>query len=245
MKDQNIETRIQKLESIIEEQSNLIEKQGKRIQRCEDVNQIQNLLASYVYTHEVGRTADLTEKVFAINDPDVSWEVAGTGYFKGSDSVKKALGNNVSPNPIPGNLSVHCLTTPVIEVADDGRTAKGIWISPGAITIPNPQTGKMKGFWAWTRYGCDFIKEDNTWKIWHYHVYSIFLAPSGSDFAEPGAPDLFKKSDNGKPPARPVPDGPTTFDNPYNQNYIAKLIPAPPQPYKAFEETFSYGPPSD
>lgn len=30
-----------------------------------------------------------------------------------------------------GILPVHSLTTPVIEVAADGKTARGVWISPG------------------------------------------------------------------------------------------------------------------
>ena len=85
MAEINIETRLKNLEYTISQQGEIIRDQKKQLQKFEDIHQIQNLISRYVYTHEAGRTVELTDKVFALNDPEVSWEVAGTGYFKGGD----------------------------------------------------------------------------------------------------------------------------------------------------------------
>jgi hypothetical protein len=52
-------------------------------------------------------------------------------------------------------IAEHCLTSPVIQVAKDGKTAKAIWFSPGV-------EGNQ---WAYGKYAIDFVKEDGQWKI--------------------------------------------------------------------------------
>jgi hypothetical protein len=65
---------------------------------------------------------------------------------------------------------MHTQETPVIEVAGDGKTAKGIWYSIGLAVRgsvdENGNTSVGTG-WMWEKYGVDFIKEDGGWKIWH------------------------------------------------------------------------------
>jgi len=60
--------------------------------------------------------------------------------------------------PREGALIEHSLTTPVTEVADDGKTVKGIWISPRHETIVVPGKEKRQAIWTWARYGMDFAK---------------------------------------------------------------------------------------
>ncbi len=55
------------------------------------------------------------------------------------------------------NLDFHILTSAVIEVADDGKTAKAVWYSPGIVSegsAPNWMTA-----WIYELYACDFVKE--------------------------------------------------------------------------------------
>ncbi len=61
------------------------------------------------------------------------------------------------------SLHIHTLTTPVIQVARDGQTARAVWMCPGleGTTL------------TWIKYGCDFKIQDGRWKIWHLHVYGI------------------------------------------------------------------------
>lgn len=71
---------------------------------------------------------------------------------------------------LSGALYIHTVTTPVIEVAEDMKTARGMWWSNG--TEGNGLNGAdfpLMGWggWMWGGYCVDFINEDGEWKIWH------------------------------------------------------------------------------
>lgn len=69
-----------------------------------------------------------------------------------------------------GQLLLHVTTTAIIEVAEDGQTARGFWYSPGMIA----ESGSS-GNTIWEAYGCDFVKENGEWKMWHLHMYTDFM----------------------------------------------------------------------
>jgi hypothetical protein len=75
------------------------------------------------------------------------------------------------------------LTTPVIQVAGDEKTDKGIWISFGHIS--GPMGGQMSAMWAYEKYGMDFVKEDGECKIWHLHTFVDFYCPVDSVWTDP------------------------------------------------------------
>jgi hypothetical protein len=238
----------------LEEVIQLLEQQNKRIQVLEDVREIANIMGRYIYKHEVHKDAEFLNSIFANRD-DISWEVANFGVFYGKKGVKRTLDahsgimegkdRKQAPPPMehPGGMIMHTLTTPVIEIAGDGKTAKGVWISPGHETGIDDVTGKLRGQWCWTKYGCDFIKEDGKWKLWHYHVYRIFRTPYDMDWTEEyeSKREATRKAQT---PALPgmTPDFPTTYDNPYTTKYVEQMIPAPPEPYETFDKATSYGP---
>jgi hypothetical protein len=242
MAAKTLEERVKLLEEINE-------KQSRRIQRLEDVHEIANMMGRYVYQHEQQRDPEFYDTMFAKKTPGVSWEVAHMGVFKGREGIKRALDAHgpKGDKPAPGTLFIHTLTSPVIEVAGDGKTAKGIWTSPGAETVGEMKNGKPRGFWAWTKYGCDFVREDGRWRIWHYHVYRIFMTPSDTDYGEEYEMKVLDApgSEAGPGSMRMQPDGPPTYDNPYCSTYIPEGIPAPPEPYETFDLATSYGPPED
>lgn len=69
-----------------------------------------------------------------------------------------------------GQVLLHVTTTSVIEVADDGQTAKCFWYSPGMVC----ETGQS-GNSIWEAYGVDFVKENGEWKMWHLHMFTDFM----------------------------------------------------------------------
>ena len=69
-----------------------------------------------------------------------------------------------------GQLLLHVTTTAIIEVAEDGQTAKAFWYSPGMIA-ESGSTGNT----IWEAYGVDFVKEDGVWKMWHLHMFTDFM----------------------------------------------------------------------
>jgi hypothetical protein len=241
-KVKSIEARVKQLE-----EANELYK--KRVERLDDIQEIQNLMGRYVWMHEVQKDPEFIDTMFAKNNPDVSWEVAHMGLYRGREAVNEIL-NQHGPKGgsiAPGTLFMHTLTTPVIEIAEDGQTAKGVWKSPGAETNTDPKTGKLMGMWAWTKYACDFIKEDGKWKILHYHVYRIFMTPADMNYTDDYESKVLGEAMAGAAGGAPLGSTSrqaTTYDNPFTTTYVPELVPAPPVPYKTFSETFSYGKPS-
>lgn len=234
------------LEKVLE----LLEKQNKRIQRLEDVNEITNMMGRYIYKHEVHQDAEFLNTIFAKRD-DITWEVANFGKFLGQKGVKRTLdahsgifaADEARQTPFEitneGGMIMHTLTTPVIEVAEDGQTAKGVWISPGHETMFDAELGRLRGHWCWTKYGCDFVKEDGKWKLWHYHVYRIFRTPYDMDWALEYEPKQ-EAANKGMIGMGMQPDLPPTYDNPYTVKYVAQYVPAPPEPFKTFDPESAY-----
>ena len=111
-----------------------------------------------------------------------------------------------------GQLLLHVTTTAVIEVAEDGQTAKCFWYSPGLVA----ETGQS-GNAIWEAYGVDFVKENGEWKIWHLHMYTDFTGSFFVDLSKSGnsgggqakgeaAPDAGAPG-NGQPPQGESPEG--------------------------------------
>lgn len=203
----------------------------ERIQRLEDIHEIQNVFGKYEYFH----TADMQEEtveLYAKKTPGVSAEIANWGVYEGFEGIKRlflGLHRQGGKQALIGSMHMHTLTTPVIEVAGDGKTAKAVWISPGHETMA--AAGEFKALWAWLKYGVDFVKEDGKWKIWHSHVYPIFMTPYEKSWAD--APP--STSAPRKVPDELKPDRPTTYLWEYATNRVYENVPAPPEPYETWD----------
>lgn len=116
-------------------------------------------------------------------------------------------------------LAEHPLTTPVIQVAGDGLTAKALWWSPGM----------ERGGWAYGKYGVDFVKEDGVWKIWHLKWFRIFITPYDQSYTE--SQDPTATGDR-------IPDKPVRYHKPFNSDkWTGEPIPPAPKPYDTWTDT--------
>lgn len=120
-----------------------------------------------------------------------------------------------------GTAMVHTITTPVIELSEDEKTAKGMFYSLGSCTEIDEETGP-KAYWVWEKYAVDFVKEADGWKIWHMVIMTDFKTPVGENWAS-------------------VNLAPTGA---YYTAYTSEVAPQAgvpvPKPYATFAETFSY-----
>jgi hypothetical protein len=115
--------------------------------------------------------------LFALKTPDVRVEMLW-GTYDGPESVmrwRRSEGHGKPPRK--GIFPLHCTATPIVEVAKDGETARGLWLMIGADTVKEPN-GKVQAYWAAGGFAMDFIKEDGEWKIWKYFTKGLTrLAP--------------------------------------------------------------------
>ncbi|KAH7007231.1 SnoaL-like domain-containing protein [Ilyonectria destructans] len=208
-----------------------------RIQRIEDINEIHNIMGRRAYYHSAGRHDLEVDELWSSQD-DVVFEAEDVGAWTSLKTIKESY---VEKNPFPagtkGLLVEHTITTPVVEIAGDGQTAKGIWISPGHETFPLEGCDVPKAHWSWGRYAVDFRKEDGKWKIWHLHVLTTFRTPFDDDWAKTAfkKPEWLPKDGEGVSAA----DRGVSFNEPYHPSRAPKLQPVPPEAYTSWKDTWS------
>ena len=241
---------------------------GQSIQRLLDYMEIQNVMAKHSYYYGAQEQWKELDEAWSKKRDDISYG-HNDGYYVGRKSVeayygktnetrrKQTLENvskiypeikNVKENEGVGDLVIHTLTTPYIEIAEDGQTAKGVWMSIGLCSRTG-QDGKASGMWLWEKFATDFVKEDGEWKIWHFQIYSDVLGnvdqamltmftqqPQGATAPTGG------QGPQGTPPQGGKISGfdkNVTIYELYNPTRVPKLTPALPAPYKTWDDSLS------
>jgi hypothetical protein len=205
--------------------------------RLEGVQACRNLMGLYSYLHTAFRN-NIYVDLWAKRDDDclmMPW-----GVYDGYDSFYRCYreehGDRDDPGmdeDLKGAFMMHQMDTEVIEVAEDGQTARGVWISPGHETCGDPL--KAKGTWCWGKYQVEFIKENGVWKFWKLRLYPLFIAPYNQSWAE------LKPYD----PDEVLEEAPIQVDRKVvgeTWNYSPQAVypasePEPPLPYATYEPT--------
>jgi hypothetical protein len=249
-------------------------------QRALAMWEVQKLMSKHEFLHAAIQNEYELEHLWV----DASGPYAKSATFgspawvmNGLDTIKRAYGratedskakaleavSKIDPNikNIPENLGagsewvMHTSTTPVIEVAGDGKTAKGVWFSPGMGLMPSIDgtSVKVRGTFFWEKYGGDFVKEHGQWRIWHLQMAYDYTPGLDEHMTEnlgrQGEPAA--ASDGAKGAGREagermggaLPEGFTKpkFSYPaYNYDRVPTIYPKLPEPYYTFSETFSY-----
>ena len=180
----------------------MLEQLTLKLERLEAVQACRNLMGKYSYYHTAFRNKEYID-LWAKRDDDLL--VMPWGSYKGFEGVKacylKDHGDRNEPgmlDTLKGAVMMHEMDTEVIEVAADGKTAKGAWISPGHETYVDGQVpgrpdetgdGKAHAEWCWGKYAVDFIKDaDGQWKIWHMRLYPLFKCEYGTSWVDAEQP---------------------------------------------------------
>lgn len=219
----------------------------RRIERLEANLAIQNVMGRRAYLHSAGLYRRELDECWSREREDIAFEPENWGVWEGLDTIQRSYND---PPEIPGMLIEHTITTGVIEVAEDGETAKGVWISPGHETFAFPGEDPIP-HWCWGRYAVDFVKENGEWRIWHLHILTTFRTPYDQSWVDSAVnpPAHFPKkgerfdirSDEELEAAGMVP--PTrgvTFNQPYDVDAVPAYQPVPPSPYRTWSDVTSY-----
>ncbi|MFT4190636.1 MAG: nuclear transport factor 2 family protein [Comamonas sp.] len=212
----------------------------QRIDRIEAVTAVTNTLGRYVFLHTANRHAD-AEKLFALKTPGTRVEMMW-GVYEGAQSIKRLYSgyhvwadtNLKTGEYAKGTMHIHTLTTPIVEVAGDLKTAKAVWMSPGVETVRI--NDELSANWGWMKYGADFIKEDGEWKIWHLHVYSLFFSPFETSWVK----QRIDAAGELPMPKEFYPDRKPTTNWDYRPDRSTVLEPVPPVPYWSFDDATAY-----
>jgi hypothetical protein len=228
--------------------------------KFEDRREVQNLIgrvaAHYVTKEDAKIYAD-----FWSDREDVCLGV-NQGYYQGKAAVQgyyEALGEQIAfeskllqkvfPKQLgelsdeelygAGMMTYKPFENPIIEIADDGETAKGMWYLRGSYS--RLTTSGPVSYYEWGWYCVDFVREADEWKIWHLLAVNDIDYPCGFNWSEPwkGYPPL-----SGFETAQfklPEPNVKQTVRALYSADRPFTKLPPMPEPYETFAETFSYG----
>jgi hypothetical protein len=237
---------------------------NQKVQRALDIAQVQNVMSKHAYYHGAGRHLQELKDIWVKEDGACAATASfgqNHGYWVGMGRIRRFYGElneetrkknlarvselhpeveNRKENEGVGSMIMHTLTTPIIEVAGDGKTAKGMWYSPGQVTEVGGD-GKPMAMWMWEKYGADFVKEDGKWKLWHIHMYTDFAVPPGKSWVDPTTQSDFSSGDTVQRPPEMKPDIEQVTYREWSPTTVPQLVPMP-EPYYTFSETFSYGP---
>ena len=139
-----------------------------------------------------------------------------------------------------GVMSYIPVDSHVIEIADDGQTAKGLFNIRGSynrITTSGPIA-----YWLFGWAAADFILEDGQWRIWHLLFLRDVDHTCGESWAEPERPREILPEFAAMAEYRvPEPTVKKTLWTLYAPRRPHLAPPRIPEPYDTFDHTFSYG----
>jgi hypothetical protein len=232
------------------------------VERWEAQRAIKNLMGKYANCVILNREQDIFSLFWSKTRTDLSLGF-NEGSYRGAEAVHGYYDSVYKRNKLVASLlqqrfpdvlgsmseediygigpfKVKPLACPVIEIAADGKTAKGLWYCQGAYN--DVETCGPVAHWTWGYFAADFIREGDDFLLWHLLYLNDVDCLCGQSW--------------GKEP-RPLPELPefaplADFHSPaftesksLRDLYTPKrpLVSAPqfPVPYDTFSRTFSYG----
>lgn len=229
----------------------------EKVQRFMDYMEIQNVMAKHVYCFMAQKQWEELDTIWAKNVPDIAYG-HNEGFIVGQEQVRNYYGGmnerqrkkkleimsklhpdikNIKENEGIGDLVMFPVSTPYIEIAGDGKTAKGVWFSQ-AMGAELGTDGKPVIYEFWGREGVDFIKEEGKWKIWHLLLTGDIMSRREQKWVDNINPPFERTVDDelmmGSDLLREVP----------HQNYSAETLPQDdpklPEPYETWDDSLSY-----
>lgn len=135
-----------------------------------------------------------------------------------------------------GLMILHPINTPLIKIAGDGKTARGMFYSIGVECHGAPDGGEA--YWMNEKVAADFVKENGRWYIWHMVVSNDFTIPVGTAMSDM---DLYPVENDNRSreffgnPTKPM----TVHDARFNWS---DDYPTFPKDYETFDIKESYAP---
>ncbi|MCR5784442.1 MAG: hypothetical protein K6G40_02205 [Eubacterium sp.] len=223
--------------------------------RAWDKEVIMDQVGRFVLFWSSGERQRIIDELY-VSNPDNQKDASfatNIGFYVGIDEVKRHLvdeyndrckkqkekyldsGIDYATDGI-GICIMHSATTPVLFVADDGKSARVLVYDLGMSAEGNPD-GTAKCYHEVGLLLIELLKENDCWKIWHIVEEHDFTIEAGKDYNE--VPTVIKDADD---PSRKDFGNPTVkkdvYDNQFGWEYLFYDMPAP---YKTYADERGYG----
>jgi hypothetical protein len=232
------------------------------VERWEDRRDVKNQMGKFVHYLLLKQEAKIVDDLWSERE-DICYGV-NEGWYQGREAVKgffdwfpghtakvaacikakfpKELGDKSDDEIFGvGLMELKSISNYVIEVAEDGESAKGFCCLFGFNTTVDTR-GPISN-WILGTIAVDFVYENDQWKILHMQYLEDIDRPAGTDWGtkEPATfPDLPEfEALRGQEP--PKPNVQKELHQLYSGTRAKTVLPPLPVPYTTFAETFSYG----
>ena len=205
------------------------------IRRVWDVEEIKKLVYKRsVYIANDWRARELDE--LWVKEPEHQATASfgkNIGWHVGMDAIRGWYDKQHGD----GYMAFHPATTGLVELAGDGKTAKGLFYSIANETESNGD-GTAKALWMPEKVAFDFIREGDEWKIWHLVAAVDLVSEAGEDYSQQDPYPNYASDpvmvEFGEPTVKQlIHDGTFNWWDDY---------PAMPEPYETWSDDISYGP---
>ena len=231
--------------------------------RFEDRRDVKNLAGKYVMSLLLKKEPTILDDLWSQRE-DISLGV-NSGYYAGRKTLedyyasidaatkhKAQVLKKVFPEDLGeysdeklygrGPMEIRSLDNAIIEVADDGKTAKGFFYVFGLVT--DISTRGAVSNWVLGSLCIDFIRENDLWTLWHVLYLEDVDTPAGKKWGDPKAIEQFPEMPQFADMAGVTvagPNQPKELRTLYTGSRPFTKLPKVPEPYDSFENTFSYG----
>lgn len=163
-----------------------LEKLEKELARLNDIEAIRNLKAEHALASD--DPENLAKRLLAIVTNDIELDYGETfGVHKGIEVFRELV------KETPFIWTVHYMIPSKIEIAADGKTAKGIWYLWEPATTPSPVDGTETAMWLAGVYHDSYRKmPDGEWKISKMQLDSKLLCTYKDGWEKTKIVDLSK-----------------------------------------------------
>ncbi len=234
----------------------------QQVTRWEHIREIENIMGKVTYYGIYCWDKKVWDEMWCKKAPEPTLGF-NNGYYKGYDAISGYYDACVelmkvrteavkAANPAEfadktvdeifgvGSLDVNNFTTPIIELADDMKTAKGLWYYMRGNTNYDETGIATYHQWGWV--GVDFVYEDGAWKIWHMVNAEDLNFRAGTSWVEKAEPlPVLNEYAAIADFKFPQPNVPGTIYELWHDRRKSVDFPGVPQPYGTFADTFSYG----
>ena len=216
----------------------VMEAQEAEISRMEAEIDVMNLASEFVLRVKGGEF-ERAWSCFALETPGVCAEISGIGVYEGAGALKaywvdyltKIAGGE-------GCFKMHHLCTPVVEVAGDGQTARGMWLSMGMEALKREDLGEEYpdplSIWAFGTWCMEFVRENGVWKIWHLQIFDEIQTMYEKSWSESAVDPV--PADPALPPVTRV----SRRHDPFAPHRAPVLHAEPPVPYSGYAEGMGF-----
>ncbi len=145
----------------------------ERLHRLEQIERIKCLKAKYCLLCDTGYDPDALTDLFT---EEGTWDGGELGCYKGRARVHRFFTNM----PATMSFAVHHITNAAVDLADDGKTARGTWYLLQTATL----SSSNEAVWVSGLYQDDLVLEADGWKFARINISTRFFTPHKTGWAD-------------------------------------------------------------